>query len=154
MYLILKYSTEVNSDSAFLSEEDCALFNPVCKTLALPVQAPMSVCFEKKIAVVEKPTGRIIEYKSCSDSANPKTNSSSIVSPTTSTTHDQFGQITSLFIYRGKHFAIMKMFECAVHKNNDGLVRVADCTINRKTLFPLEEVSRPLLIAIEQFPEL
>ena len=92
--------------------------------LALPVQAPMSVCFVKKIAVVEKPMGRIIEYKSCSDSTNPKTISSSIVS-LTSTTHDQFGQITSLFIYRGKHFAIMKMFECAVHRNNDGLVHVA-----------------------------
>ena len=137
---------EVSSD---LSEEDFTLFYPVCKTLSLPVQAPMSVRFLKKISVVEEPTGRIIEYKSSSDSTNPKSICSSIVS----LTHDSFGQIENIFIYRGVNFVIAHKFECAVRKN-DGLVHIVDCTVNHRALFPLEEVSRPHLIAVQHIPEL
>ena len=112
------------------------------------MQPPVSVCFVKRIAVVDKPTERIVEYKS--DSAKQ---CSSICASIVSISHSQFGQIKSLFTYRGVNFAIVQKFECAVHKN-DGLVHIADCTVNCKAMFPLEEVSRPHLIAIEHFPEL
>ena len=126
-----------------------ALFYPVCKTLGLPVQAPVSVCFLKKISVVEEPTGRIIEYKSSNGSTNAKSICSSIVS----LPNDSFGRIENIFTYRGVNFVVAYKFEFAVRKN-DGLVHIADCTVNNKALFPLKELSRPHIIAIQHAPEL
>ena len=48
---------------------------------------------------------------------------------------------------------IAHKFEFAVCKK-DGLVHIADCTVNHKALYPPKEVSQPRLIAMQQVPEL
>lgn len=145
------YSNE--SESAFLSEEDVILFQSVCKRLDLPVQPPISVRFFKKVSIIENPTGRTIEYRSSDESANCTCGNINVVSISSKSSTTQFGKIKNLFIYRDINFAIMEMFESAIHYF-DGIVYITDCTISSRKLLPLAEVSRPLVIAMEHLPQL
>lgn len=91
----------------------------------------MSVHFVKKIVVIVKLTERIIEYKSSNDSANSV---NLFLNHFTSYRFSNFGQIQNHFIYHNVNFVIVKKFECPLHKK-DGLVHIADYTVNHKALF-------------------
>ena len=74
-----------------LSDDEISLLKPICRSLEIPLQSPVSVNFHKKVMVTEKSTGRIIEYRS-----DIKSNSFVALD------HNQdcearFGQIQSLF---------------------------------------------------------
>ena len=145
------YSDE--NGSACLSEEDVKLFNPICRQLNMPVQPPVSVLFLKKISVIDNPTGRMVEYRSSNESSTSR--SFNVVSVTLSSkaTAPQFGIIKGLFVYRDVNFAVIEIFECPIHFS-DGIVDVTNCTNTSRAILPLVEVSRPLIIAMEKFPQL
>jgi len=125
------------------------LFLPVCKRLDLPAQPPISVTFLKRVSVIENPTGRTIDYRPSDESAS----NANVVSISSRSSAAQLGKIRSLFAYRGINFTIIEIFECENHYC-DGIVCVTDCTNTSKVLLPLADVSRPLVIAIENFPQL
>ena len=137
------------NESACLTEEDFRLFHPVCKRLNLPVQPPVSACFLKKISIIDNPTGRMRDYRSSNESAT----CFNVVSVTSESSATQFGIIKRLFVYRDINFAFIEIFKCPIHYC-DGIVYVTNCTNNSQALLPLVEVSRPHVIAIENFPQL
>ena len=70
MYLnVSMFSHEVQ-----LSEEEFDMFLPVCKTINLPIQPPITVSFSKKMCITEEPTGRVIEFKSITPKSAITTN--------------------------------------------------------------------------------
>ena len=146
---ILHYSNE--KESPCLNEDDVELFKPVCKRLNLPVQYPVAVCFLKKVSVIDNPTGRAIDYRSANETATCF-NVVFITSQSPVTHDQQFAMIKSLFVYRGINFAILEIFKYPVHFS-DGIGHVTNCTETSRAVFPLDEVSRPLVIAIKRLPQ-
>ena len=140
-----------NDNESVLSEDDVALFKPVCKKLNLPVQHPTSVSLLKRISVPDNLTGRMIDYRSSNDSDN-SFNVISVTSGSTAT-HVQFGMIKNLFAYRDMYFAITEIFMCPV-QNFDGIVYITDCNNSSRAVIPLVKISRPHVIAIEQLPQI
>ena len=116
-----------------------------------PVQPPVSVFFLKKISIIDNPKGRMVEYRSSNESST----SFNVVSVTLSSkvTAPQFGIIKSLFVYRNVNFAMIEIFECPIHFS-DGIVDVTNCTNTSRAILLLVEVSRPLVMAMEKFPQL
>ena len=97
------------------------------------------------------PTGRMVEYRSYNESSTSfnvvfVTLSSNVIAP-------QFGIIKGLFVYRDVNFAAIEIFECPIHFS-DGIVDVTNCTNSSRAILPLVEVSRPLVMAMEKFPQL
>ncbi len=109
----------------------------------MPLQPPVIVTFHKK-ATKEEPTGRIVEYRSRS-LTNP-----SFVTLDSKAPHDQeittFGKTEEFFTYRSVKFAVVSRFECSTHSLY-GLTRITDTSSTVKMIIPLEEVSRPLVVA-------
>ena len=95
----------------------------------------------------DNPTGRMIDYRSSSESAT----CFNVVSVASESSATQFGMIKGLFVYRGINFAIIEIFECPIHFLN-GIVHITNCTNTSRAIFPLAEASRPLVIAIEHLP--
>ena len=130
--------------------EEFTMFLPVCRTMNLPIQPPITVSFSKKICITEEPTGRVIEFKS-------RTSESDIIVNYRDCTfvsfNSLFGCIEKLFTYRGMQFAIITKFDCVVNVSN-GLVDITDTTMNSLTMCQLKEVSRPLVVAMECCPQL
>ena len=144
------YFTSSENESV-LSEDDVALFKPICRKLNLPVQHPISVCLLKRISVPDSVTGRMIDYWSSNES-DISFNVISITSWSTAT-HVQFGMIKNLFAYRGMYFTITDIFMCPV-QNFDGIMHITDCNNSSQAVIPLVEISRPHVIAIEQLPQI
>ena len=125
-----------------LIDDDELLFTAICRRLNIPIQTPVSVKLFKKVLVTDKPTGRVIEYRS-----DLKCNSFVAVNQGTLNSESRFGQIQSLFSYRAINFVSLKTFECTIH-NFSSLLQVTDCTMHSKAIYLLEEVSRPLVVAM------
>jgi len=136
-----------------LNEEEFTLFQPVCMNLSLPVQSPVHVGCTKKFIFLDGPTGRSIEYKSSEEITETMTKADYPSVIAVDPDLNQFGYISSLFQYRGINFAVISKFESVV-QITDGLVLIANCRISTKVILLLTEISRPLLIANANFPEL
>lgn len=129
-----------------LSDDEVLLLKPICRALDLPLQPPVSINLFKKVMVTEKPTGRVIEYRNdvkCNSFVTLNKNRDGLNS------EPRFGQIQSLFSYRNNNFAVIKKFECPTD-NVSGLVCITNCTIHSKAIYLLEELSRPLVVAINE----
>ena len=144
--------TYVFSHEVELSEEEFAMFLPVCRTMNLPIQPPIIVSFSKKLCITEEPTGRVIEFKSRTSESDISANYRDCMFVSFNS-HDQFGCIEKLFMYRGKRFALITKFDCAVNVSN-GLVNIVNTTMNSQAICQLKEVSRPLVVAMECCPQL
>lgn len=132
-----------------LTDDEVLLLKPICRTLDLPLQPPVSINLLKKVMVTEKQTGRVIEYRN-----DLKCNSFVAVNKTGDGFNcgARFGQIQSLFSYRNNNFAVINKFECPID-DVSGLVCITDCTVHSKAMFLLEELSRPLVVAINDSPD-
>lgn len=142
------FYTSNEKESPCLNEDDARLLKHVCKRLNLPVQYPVAVCYLKRVSVIDNPTGRMIDYRSSNESAT----CFNVVSVNSKSPVPQFGMIKNLFVYRGINFAILEIFECPVHTSDD-IVHITNCTNTSRAVFPLAEVSRPLVIAIKHLPQ-
>ena len=126
------------------------MFLPVCRIINLPIQPPISVSFSKKMCITEEPTGRVIEFRSITPESASNINYRDC---TFVSFNSQFGYIDRLFMYRGIDFAFITKFDYVVNISN-GLVSIADITMNSQTICRLKEVSRPLVVAMECYPQL
>lgn len=148
--MLIFYFTVLFSHEGQLSQEEFARFLPVCRTMNLPIQSPVTVSFSKKMCITEEPTGRVIEFKSRTSESNITVNYRDC---TFVSFNSVFECIEKLFVYRKLQFAIITKFDCAVNISN-GLVNISDTTINSQTVCQLKEVSRPLIVAVECSPQL
>lgn len=133
------------SHEAELSEEECAMFIPLCRTINLPVQQPIYVSFSKKVTIVEEPTGRVIELKTRTPELDITVDYTCCTFVSFSS---QFGCIDKLFEYRETKFAVVTKFDCSVCVSN-GLVNLVDTTMRSQAICQLKEISRPLVVAVE-----
>jgi len=128
--IVMYLNVNALSHEMQLSEEEFDMFLPVCRTINLPIQPPISVSFSKKVCITEEPTGRVIEYRSITPESAININYRDC---TFVSFNSQFGYIDRLFMYRGIDFAFITKFDCVVNISN-GLVSIADITMNSQTI--------------------
>lgn len=130
-----------------LDEDETLLFKPVCKRLGLPLQPPVVVTFlnSKKVTLIDKPTGRAIDYTLCTTNVS---DFPSVVSLDQSPDQSSltFGKLQDIFSYREKSFAIVKKINCTINCFY-GLKRLSNCIDDDSGIVPIYEISRPLAIA-------
>ena len=97
----------------------------------------MEVRLHKKVLKEDPHTGRKVEFSS---------GLSGVVSITTGTGTSSYGIIDSLFSYKKVQFALCSKFR-ASQRSKDGLVHIPDMTFKQKAIFPLDALSRPLVVA-------
>ena len=103
-----------------LEGNDAAIFQQKCRAMKLPIQLPVDVTVLKKIQVVDKATGRLIDYGTESDEI-------------ISFSKDRFGQIDFLFLYQGVELVFINQFDGALSIKN-GLVLIENSTVKRRLL--------------------
>ena len=141
-YIIFLCSEGISRD---LDEHETLLFKPVCKRLGLPLQPPVMVTFLncKKVTLIDKPTGRAINYTLCT--TNPL-DFPSVVSLAIDKSPLTFGKLQDIFSYREKSFAIVKKINCTISCFY-GLKCLTNCVDDTSDVIPLHEISRPLALA-------
>ena len=142
MYTIFLCSEGILRD---LDEHETLLFKPVCKKLGLPLQPPVMVTFlnSKKVTLIDKPTGRAIDYTLCTTNA---LDFPSVVSLAIDQSPLTFGKLQDIFAYREKSFAIVKKINCTIG-GFYGLKCLSDCVDDDSSIVPIDEISRPLALA-------
>lgn len=113
--------------------------------MGLPIDLPVKVSVLKKVYLIDKATGRSIEYKSESSLED-----SNVVSFS-----GCYGSIEYLFLYRGIEFAFLRQFNAELLKRTyNGFVTIEDYTICTRAVYRLEDISRPLITALDPPPRL
>ena len=79
------------------------MFQPVCRTINLPIQPPITVSFSKKMCMTKEPTGRVTEFRSITSESAININYRDCMFVSF---NSQFGYIDRLFMYRGIDFAL------------------------------------------------
>ena len=116
------------------------------------LQPPTTVKFLRKVCVTEKNTGRVIEYKPRSHDDISVNCDLQLPGCTVVSYGNQYGFIDKLFLYNATEFVIIKKFDSKINIIN-GFVLISDCSIHSEVVYPLKEVSRPLIIA-NSYPKL
>ena len=117
------------------------MMRPLVRELSLPLQTPMEVAIHKKTTREDENTHRKIEYSS-----------GVVLLPSSSQSpQGQYAKIDYLFSYKGVDFACVLVFANVVAKD---YLYVANTTSLRKTILPLQRLSRPLVYATANDSEL
>ena len=140
MRYIFLYSEGISRD---LDDDEILLFKPVCKKFGIPLQPPVTVKYfnSKKVSLIDKPTGRAIDYTlGTTDTSGFPSIVSLHQSPLT------FGKVQDIFSYRETQFASVTNIKCTI-SSSYGLRCLSNCVDDDSVIVPIHEISRPLALA-------